>query len=263
MREVIDGATSRKVCLLGRGNRSGTDVIPAADCAACTYVRCRGAAQSLPGEMGDELSISACSLPFDFAMRRSCTRLRTFRRVSIGPRRNCDVPMMDSVSESDSHTDCSPCTTDVDVETSPLVNASVLRRPIDVPAAGLGTGLQLCDETKIAWSNGDRWGSMVTGSIKRGGEIADGSICVLSPWMDDFVCGTETPPFAVSGGGKGKGFNRGDDAAGAPNSRGSMVGVVEDSLLHAASGPSEPVPLTGVDGGVHALDSTSGVADGR
>lgn len=198
--------------------------------------------------------MSACSLPSDLAIRRSCTRLRTFRSVSIGPRRNCDVRVMDSESESDSHTDCSPCATDVVVETRPLVDASVLRRSIDVPAAGLGTGLQLCDEMKTAWSNGDRWGSMVTGFIKLGGEIADGLICVLRPGVDDFFCGTGTPPFVVSGGGNGKGFNRSGDAAGPPISRGTMVGVAEDWLLLSASGPSEPVPLIGVDGRVHALD---------
>jgi hypothetical protein len=57
-------------------------------------------------DLSQEGSMAAILSP-DLAVRRSWTRLRTFRSVSIGVRRDCDLGAMDPESESDSHTDCS------------------------------------------------------------------------------------------------------------------------------------------------------------
>lgn len=98
------------------------------------------------------LLISACNLASDLAMRRSCTRLRTFRSVSMGPRRDCEVPLIEPESESDSQTDCSPWATDVDVDGRPLVDALVFCLTIGAhTGAGFGTGLgQSCAGIKRA-----------------------------------------------------------------------------------------------------------------
>lgn len=92
--------------------------------------------------------------------------------------------MMDSVSESDSHTDCSPYATDVEVDGRPFDDALVICRVMDGDGAvGLGTGLgHSWAGMKAAWSKRDTCGSFVTGSMRLGGEIRDGSICPRDPW---------------------------------------------------------------------------------
>jgi hypothetical protein len=109
--DVVDGATRRRVCFSsGGGSTSVTEVTLAAARSSRYSGKCgsSGAAGGAGTSASSELPMSACNLASDLAMRRSCTRLRTFRSVSIGPRRDCDRPLIDSESESDSHTDCSP-----------------------------------------------------------------------------------------------------------------------------------------------------------
>lgn len=146
--DVVDGATKRSVCFRGGGGGSKSLVMEMTLAAPrlSSRVRLCGrvAGSGRPASSGDvahnapwlvapvvvvrvvvtvppillvEVVIvvpfvlllrSACNLASDLAMRRSCTRLRTFRSVSMGPRRDCDLPLIDPDSESDSQTDCSP-----------------------------------------------------------------------------------------------------------------------------------------------------------
>ena len=60
----------------------------------------------------------------------------------MGPRRADDLPVMDSESESDSHTDCSPPAIEVEVDGRPLEEVAVICLVIGGESeAGLGTGL--------------------------------------------------------------------------------------------------------------------------
>lgn len=159
------------------------------------------------------------SLGADRATRR-CTRLRTFRRVSIGFLWR-DLWPMDSESESDSHTDCSGYAAserlvmgrrgrDAAWLFSRVGDSAVSSRVRgdDVAGPGLGTGLgQSLAGMKKAWSKCEAWGSIVTGSIKLGGEIMDGSI-----WARWLLIPPEWCPFlpcpSLILGNEGNGFPR-------------------------------------------------------
>lgn len=144
----------------------------------------------------------------DLAVRR-CTRLRTLRRVSMGFL-DRDLGPTDSESESDSQTDCSQCASDAVIGRSfsrpgELTVHSRVRGEGVGPGLGTGLGQSLAG-IKKAWSKCVAWGSIVTGLIRLGGEIMEGSIGDLwFPWLGVPFFGC---PLRAMFGNVGRGFPR-------------------------------------------------------
>lgn len=226
-RDAVDGATRRRVWAFGRKMSLLERVWRAGFLAIADDPGGRGGgcwtgwsgidgnfssgAPSVGGEgTGGGCDGAPLSRGADLATRR-CTRLRTLRRVSIGFL-DRDLGPMDSESESDSQTDCSQYASDLAVHGlsfsrlgEVLVTSRARRDDVEL-RPGLGTGLgQSLAGMKNAWSKCVACGSIVTGLMRLGGEIMEGSIWVrwVSFWVVLVFC-----PLRAMLGRVGRGFPR-------------------------------------------------------